>query len=112
MCQRRQNSDTLLAMSALSKFLAWRKPSVGEQRDRRVGTAAGQGLLEGSQEEVGVLEVAQQAEVGGDADADQHAPPAPRREPLDAVGEAIVEDGGDEDEAGQVGVPAGVEVEA
>ena len=85
-----------------------------QQRQRRGGAAARAAPASSEcEEEVGVLEVAEQAEVGRDADGDQQALRQPGGlEPLDAAGEEVVEDRGDEDEAGEPGVPAGVEVEA
>ncbi len=83
-----------------------------QERDGRRGAAAVQRRLQRGEEEIRILEVAEKSEVGRDADGDEHFAPSRSLEPLDAVGEEVVENGGNKDEASEVRVPAGVEVEA
>src|SRR5262249_44541078 len=65
-----------------------------------------------AEKEVGVLEVAQEAEVGGDAQGDEQLAPTGRGGSFDGAGEEEVQRRGDEDDQGQPVVPAGVEVVA
>ena len=83
--------------------------STGSDADAAQGV---DGRFQRLQEEIGVFEVAEQAEVADDADSDEQAPPARGGEPIQAAGDQIVRRGGSTYDEGQLLAPAGVEVEA
>ena len=66
----------------------------------------------GLEEEVGVLEIEEQAKVAHDADRQEQPAPARGGQGFQASRDQVVDDGGHTDDEGQPVVPAGVEIEA
>ena len=62
-----------------------------QNRERGLPAAGAHCLLQRAQEEVGILEVCQKAQIAGDADAHEASPQARRRGPLQAEADEVVD---------------------